>query len=322
MNSIQKRPATWMIIVACVFTLSCKKLDDNLEGSESLDDSISYAVESALGDLQSQTTTLVTAGFDSPVHTESVKTRAACSYASARGTCASTSRTVNWGDCTLSTGSGLTFTVKGTITENYSGFGAAVCLMTGDGSSLTRRVSSDNPRVITSSLGGTLTSTMTPDTAWDGTTFSSASTGTVITRLQTGSSNGLTCGNLDTTACYHVVVNGVQNVRRGPRGRKMFDHIITSDLTVQGRRTDEDMTVTGTSSVWHQLLKYKAVNTFNNVVYGDEDCCFPTSGSISTVFTGSVSGSGSMSFSATCGQAQFTDTTGETKTVTLTQCHL
>jgi hypothetical protein len=80
--------------------------------------------------------------------------------------------------------------------------------------------------------------------------------------------------------------------------------------------------VSGTVNVQHNLLKYTAKTTFNDVTYGDGACCFPTSGSVTTTFDGGMHAgkSESLSFGASCGEATLTTVNGRTISYTLEHC--
>lgn len=311
-----------ILLLVCALVFSCAKKKDEASETEALEDSVAYIVESAIGDANGQANSIVTAsvgfvemGQDEPLESESLDPApfAACSISSARSSCSANTITINWNSCTIGT---AVFT--GQVTETFSGFGAASCQLNGDNARITRRVSDSNPRTLTFASGAKIVSDMSPDTAWDGTTFPSASTGTTVTRLESGTSNGQNCSG--GSPCYNIVVNGLQNVLTGPKGRIWFDHVITSNLTAKGTKAGANLVVTGTSNVWHQVSRYKAVHTFNSVTWGNSSCCYPTSGTITSVLTGAISGSTTMSFTTTCGSASFTGTDNQTNTVTLTQC--
>lgn len=309
-----------LILVFCVLSLAigCSKKKDDETDAEEVVDSLENIVESALTDASSN---LDAAEGDS-VLMSSIGPLAACDISTARSACSNNIRTVTWDGCTTVRGDVLT----GVIVESYAGFGAAACQMTGSTSVLTRTISSDIPRKLTigsgALAGATITSTNDPGTAWDGDTFPDASTGTVISRIETGTSNGQTCGDGiggNPTPCLNVVVNGIHTTMKGRRGLTWFEHIAQADLTAKGTRGGGDRTLSGTSTVWHEILEYKAVNTFTSVVWGDSACCYPTSGSISSVLTGSITKSTTLTFTSTCGEATFNDGTDDS-TVTLKQC--
>lgn len=335
------------IFMLVIFTISlqigCKK-NEETTATEGVQDELSNVIDSTISSANSQANAIVYSGmltfnesdetsfsdasnltYESKenLNTLGVIPQSTCSISSARSSCSSSTITVNWNSCTVSN-STFSATVTGVITETYSGFGAALCMLNDNGAEVARKVDDSNPRTITfteptSISGAKIVSKMNPDTAYDGTTFPSASTGTTITRLQSGTSNGLSCST-GSNACYHIVANGTQNTMTGPKGTKWFDHILTSDLTAQGLRSSGTLAMSGTSTVWHQVAQYKAVNTFNSVTWGNSSCCFPTSGTITSTITGSTSGTATTAFSSTCGTATFTNTDGSSSTITLKQC--
>lgn len=302
---------------------ACKKAENSTD-EESVQDSVANIAESAVASAAEQANAVTTAGgfLDSDLGSDGTglapNPQAACSFASARGSCTNGTISVNWGGCSI----GITgATLSGTITESFASFGAASCQMNGNGSSLSRKISDSDPRKITFASGATLTEDMNPGTAWDGTTFPNADTGTVITREESTTSNGQTCSTSGLTACYNIKVQGLQKTLTGPRGRTWFDHIVAGDITAVGRKSSGNLVVTGTGTVWHQIAQYKAVHTFGSVTWGSSSCCYPTSGSIGTALTGSVTGSASTFFSSTCGEATYYGTDGSSTAITLTQCN-
>jgi hypothetical protein len=166
---------------------------------------------------------------------------------------------------------------------------------------VTRTSSSE---VLTFASGAKITTNTAAHTAYDGTSI--PSTGVVIS---------------NTGGTRTVVIHGIHRTMTGPLGRSWFDHSITSSgLTITGTRAGGNRVVSGSSTLYHNLASYKAVHTFNSVTWGNSSCCYPTSGSISSVLTGSKTGTLGLAFSSTCGQATFTDTDASTSTVILTQC--
>ncbi len=319
----------WILILTTIaFITSCKKSAEE-DSSDSTTDASSNIIESAVSESNSQANAIVTARASLEPQEflsleESIQAiadmqnsqRTTCSIASARSSCSSSAITLTW-NCTIGSSS-VQYT--GVINETFSGFGAAVCQLNGNGSTLTRVISNSNPRKLTFSTGATITSHMNPETAWDGTTFPSASTGTTIARAESGTVGGFSCsaGN----ACYTTTINGLQNTGKTSTGREFFDHLISGTIYSQGSKSNSNLVFSGSLSIWHQLAQYKAVNTFNSLTWGDSSCCYPTSGSISSTLTGSISGSWTTTFSSTCGQATFVNESSTSRTITLNNCSL
>ena len=102
-----------------------------------------------------------------------------------------------------------------------------------------------------------------------------------------------------------------------------WDHTIStpaSGMTVVG--TGINKVVNGSIVVQHNLAKFTTTSTFNNVGYGDANCCFPTSGTVTTVFSGSANDTKTetMAFGANCGETTFTQPSGTVARITLTHC--
>lgn len=238
----------------------------------------------------------------------------ACTYPGSRAACTNASATINWNGCTAGD-----VEVTGVIRETYLGPGAEVCTLNGDGSQVSRKIDATNPRQLRFSNDAIITSDMEPGQGFDGTQFPDAPLGTTITRLQSGSSNAQNCTGA--IPCHHIQVHGVQNTMRGPFGGLWFDHVVTSDVTATGSRTQGSLTVTGRATVWNQIGNFKGDYAFNSIKWADAKCCFPTQGTISATVTGSVGGNLTMNFSGgACGRPTLTDIDGSVVTVELNQC--
>ena len=209
---------------------------------------------------------------------------------------------MNWAGCTLGGA-----TLIGGWTETWS---TSVCPSGSPPTALTNgsavtRVSTG--QTLTLSGGATITTTTNTHTTWDGTSIPN-------TGITTSMASGVRT----------VVINGLHKTMNGPLGRLWFDHSLQSlaGLSVSGTRAGANRVITGNLTLWHNLLQYKAVHTFNSVTWGTAACCYPTSGSITSVLTGTGrAGNVSLTFSATCGQATFVDTNAASSTINLTQCN-
>lgn len=73
----------------------------------------------------------------------------------------------------------------------------------------------------------------------------------------------------------------------------------------------------GQLEVNHNLAGFTAVYTFSNVSYS-ASCCHPTGGQIQTTYSGSVTGSSTLSFGS-CGSATL-DKDGQSENITLSYC--
>lgn len=161
-----------------------------------------------------------------------------------------------------------------------------------------------------------------------------------VTHDTTGTNTGWDSGSIPTTsagvvltctaascASRSLVINGSHLTGTvtlaGGTANKFWDHTVSTTstgLVIIGTGTSRS--VSGTVIVQHNLAKFVSTTTFTSVVYGDSTCCFPTSGSISTVFTGGPNDgkTESLAFSASCGEATLTDSTGAQNSYTLTHC--
>ncbi len=231
------------------------------------------------------------------VSMQSVNPFAACSYTSNRS-CAGANCTISWSSCTIGT-----ITMTGGWSEAYSSSG---CTSTfGTGCSVTRTTAATTGSVATFSSGATLTTTSDSHQAYDGTTVS----------------GGQSASNSSGTRT--ITINGIHRVLKGPRGRTWFDHSIltTTPITMTGSRSGGNRTISaGVLKIFHNRVSLTATNTFSSVVWGSSSCCYPTSGTISTTFSGSTTGTASLAFTSTCGTANFTDTNGSTSSVSLSYC--
>jgi len=105
---------------------------------------------------------------------------------------------------------------------------------------------------------------------------------------------------------YELTILGKHKTRTSSNGRSRLDLSINTEtpisfnqLTRSGRIVDG-----GSLIIAHNLAKYKMTLQPNNLGYS-ANCCYPTSGSIDISYSGSVNGSGLVSFSS-CGKATVT----------------
>ncbi len=270
--------------------VSCKKQDEEI-----VQDNFSNAMQTAMGEVGSAST--ATEGANSPL--------IGCAFANVRSSCTGAVRTITWAGCYIGTtamSGGWTETFNSaTACTNFTSSGG----LASNGDAVTRTTSSSQANFLT---GITLGTDSSGGTAWDGTVINS--NGVVVTQ---GAGSSRT-----------VTIDGIHRVLKGPMGVKWFDHFIAGSLTVTGKRSSGNRTVSaGTINVYHNLLKYTASNSFSGVAWGSSTCCYPTSGTITATLTGSVTGTATLDFSpgaTTCGNASYTNTTGTTSTVTLTHC--
>lgn len=190
-------------------------------------------------------------------------------------------------------------------THAYIGNQAAGCIVT-------RTTGTDgNTRTITGPNGDAYAishDTNGAGTGWDGAVSPAPTDDGVAV-----SATSLVIGGSHLTGT--VTINGTST--------KIWDHTVSTGaagLTITGTGTGR--VVTGSVTVQHNLAKYTATTTFDNVGYGDAACCFPTSGGVSTTFengpdTGKTE---TLSFTRLCGEATLTTVSGETESLTLQHC--
>jgi hypothetical protein len=149
---------------------------------------------------------------------------------------------------------------------------------------------------------------------------------TSVTPAPTDDGVIVTCGAGGCGAGGTLAVSGSHLVgtvtRAAGTGTKVWDHTVSTPagpltFTVAGGVR----TFSGAVTVQHNLAHFTAVSTFDAVGYGEPGCCFPTTGSISTVFQGGpLEGvSETLTFSGVCGEATLDDG-GTTSPVTLMHC--
>ncbi len=252
-------------------------------------------MQTAMSEIGGQST--ATEGANSPL--------TGCAFANVRSSCSGAVRTINWNSCSIGT-----ITMSGGWTETFSS--AAACTnftnaggLAANGDAVTRTSSSS---VATFLSGAKITTDTSGGTAWDGTTINA--NGVTVTQ-GAGSSRTI---NFD----------GVHRVLTGPMGTKWFDHFITGNMSVTGKRSSGNRVISsGTLTVYHNILKYTASNSFSGVTWGNSTCCYPTAGTISTALSGAATGTVTLDFSpgaTTCGNATYTNTAGTPSTVILTYC--
>lgn len=283
------RHTKWILLstitISLLFT-ACKKKDEDTT-EESVSDATSNAIEMSLSTAQGA------ANSSEGVAVYASATE--CASVSSLRSCTGTTCTITWNDCTVTNGKGDTITMSGSWSETYS---TAACTSSfSSGCSMTR---TSDGSVMTMASGATVTTSTTSHTNYEGTTI--PATGTQIS---------------NSSGTRTITINGIHRVMKGPKGRKWFDHSITGSLSATGSKSGGNRVITGTNTVYHNLLSYKVANTFNSVTWGSTSCNYPTSGSISSTVSGSISGTTTLTFTTTCGSATFVGTDGSSSTVQL-----
>ncbi len=286
--------------IFCILILlsACGKKDEAFDTTQ---DSTSYALESAtalLGSLAND------AENSSSLMSRDLNATAACSIATARSTCDGNIITVSWPNCTLALGNN-NVTLSGGWRNTYNdGVACTTARSSGlaSGDSFTRNYLDFG---VTFPFGRRLTTSSNAHSAYDGTAI--PATGVTVTNV---------------AGTRQITIQGLRRILAGSKGAKFFDHSITSSaIAVTGTRAAGTRLVnSGYLTVYHNLVGYKAVSSFSSVRWGEATCCFPTSGRVTTTFSGSLSGNAELVFGPSCGTATFTDTKGKSEAVTLSQC--
>ena len=101
----------------------------------------------------------------------------------------------------------------------------------------------------------------------------------------------------------------------------IWDHTVSGNMNIAVSGTGFSVhTSTGTVVLQHNLAKYTATATLTGVVHDHLSCgCLPKAGTIATTFTGSKTGSETLTITG-CGTGTLVDTTGASSTVTMTHC--
>lgn len=337
----------WKLVILTTLTMalaiSCKK---NQEDTTEDGDASVYVMTEALSDAGSQATateggtsnvgssSFVNAQLDileeeiqsTKNHATAVSTVASddrvtqlaseCRYSNIRQ-CSATLGTITWNDCTIS-GPALTVTMSGSWSETWSNSGDCSRGYLSTSDSVSR---SSSGSVMSFPGGGSISTDTKGGTAYDGTVFAA---GAILTTRSNTTNRAV--GMSPTNSAIHKVFTG-------RRGATIFDYYTQPNITVVGAKTNgatsglgtssANRSITGTVTIYHNLAKYTATNTFNNVTWSTGTCCFPVSGNISTTFTGPNAPSGPMTltFSSTCGSATWSTPSNTAGTIVqLTSC--
>jgi len=305
---------TVLIISSC-----SKKADDSNGEAES---SVSVA-EAGVSEVGSQTTSTeggVSVGtssvkdqdlafqemdyLDQPGQQRSLAPLSICLFTTHRSTCTSNVSTIDWDGCTIGTA-----TMSGGWSETWTAGFCADGSRPGVLTNNTNVVRTSSLQTLTFKSGASIETDTAAHTAWDGTAI--PATGVKVAAAVSGSVTTRT-----------VTIYGLHRVIKGTQGQRLADHSITSSgLTVTGTRATADRTVSGSLNLYHNLANYTATQTFTAVKWGSASCCYPTSGTISSNFSGSVTGTTLLTFTTTCGAATFQGSDGVSTSVALSQCH-
>jgi hypothetical protein len=204
---------------------------------------------------------------------------AACGRAVSQACASGGVKSVNYNGCQV----GLASSLSGSVTLDYSDNS---CSMAANGNFVTRTYNwtLKGPR------GGTLTRSSNSMSDYTGNTY--------------GGGGRLT----KTVSGFDLEVLGTHTELKGPRGTVLYDVSVRTtsaiglDQVVRNGRTMNG----GALEVNHNLAGFTAVFVPNNVEWSSSSCCHPTSGSMTVTYSGSRTGSATMSFGPTRGTATVT----------------
>lgn len=215
---------------------------------------------------------------------------------------------------------------SGTFNLAYSGCSASGNgSMVGQAAGCTRTrttTAGGNTRTITGPKGNSyaiMHDTNGAGTGWDSTVSPAPSNGGVVQACGTGG-----CDSARTLTINGSHLTGTVTPAGGT-AEKIWDHTLTTSAPLSVAVSSAGKVVNGTVTVEHNLAKYTANVTFNNVTYSEPGCCFPTSGTVSSLIDretdgGSSSKTESITFSPICGNATLTNFSGQTSSITLQHC--
>lgn len=174
----------------------------------------------------------------------------------------------------------------------------ASCSLTGSGDSFNRLVNftRTGPR-------GTLQTTSSNRVAWDGSTI--------------GGGIGIT--QTDAMGSIEVDILGQHKILTRTGGRTVFDVSFSTSSPLQMNQLARSGRVisSGTMVIHHNRAEFTAEHTISSLSYSS-GCCYPTSGSVSSTFSGRINGTGSISFNG-CGSFVAT-LNGQSKSFSLANC--
>jgi hypothetical protein len=188
------------------------------------------------------------------------------------------------------------------------------------GCSLTRTTASGgNTRTVTGPDGNAYAVTHDTNGAgsgWDSTVAPAPGNGGVIA----------TCATAGCASGGSLVISGSHltgtETPHGGAAKTIWDHTVSTGaqgLTVAASAAGR--VVNGAVTVEHNLRKYTATAKFDNVEYSEPGCCFPTSGTVTSTYEdANKSRTESLTFSAICGEATFTNADGQSSALTLQHC--
>lgn len=274
----------YIFILILSFSISCAKNEDEQVSAENaIADSVEAAITSIAGASDEQANETI-ASLQQPkwyktwelLNPISLSYAAICSGRAFSQSCISGVKTKSYQDCTIGTSS---FRLNGDVSLSYSD--SANCDLDTTGESVTRNY--DTTR--TTAWGAQLRTYSDNHTDFENNTYGG---GGKLTRTDNG---------------YELEILGKHKSRTSARGRSSLDiSIRTTSPISMDQLARHNRTVNGGAIVIaHNLAQYKVTLEPSNLSY-ISSCCYPVSGTLNVTYTGSISGSGTVTFSS-CGQA-------------------
>lgn len=130
---------------------------------------------------------------------------------------------------------------------------------------------------------------------------------------------GILVTKADNGSAVDIDILGQHKILTRTGGAVLFDMSFTTPSQLQLNKLARNGRIIsgGILEVYHNRAQFKAEHSVSNLTYSAA-CCYPVSGSISTIFSGSLTGSGSVVFNS-CGN--FTATyNGQSKSFSMANC--
>jgi hypothetical protein len=229
-----------------------------------------------------------------------------CSLSIARASCSGNVSDVLWSSCLLTSGS-TTVVLSGGWTDTYDSNATCTAIQGGNvlpaNANVIRTATAGFKVALTNGVG------LTTDTNAHTTYFGEALPTTGVSTASDGSGNRT------------VYINNLHLSLKTGGGTLLYEQdIVAQGLSMTGDLNTSNRVVNGTLTTYHETAKYTSVSTFAGVTWGSSTCCFPTSGTITTVLSGAYTGTQSMVFGTPCGVETFVDTSGGVSKTVLQYC--
>lgn len=225
----------------------------------------------------------------------------ACDWSKARSACTNMTDSFTFQGCSIARGK---IVLLGGFDEAFSGTNADTCKLPLENGATVTHTSKGVSATFAS--GEALTIDTLAGKAYDGTEI--PATGIVSTMAN------------DVTS---ATVNGIHSVFKDHDGTVKEESFALTTVPVQmsGKHGDGTFAISeGAVRVFHQLDKYTSDVTVEKLAWSDKACCHPVSGKLSEVMSGSKTGTRSLVFKSTCGNATYTDVDGTAKDISLPAC--